>query len=120
MGAPPGASIFVSFVGGAVRRWRGSHDGSRRSGSQVLCRPRYRYAKFARRAQGPVRIAQQFPRDKDKICLAGPNDMVRLRRVDNHSDRARWHPCCTTNLFGKGCLISWSDRDAGGRDVAAG
>src|SRR3954453_23969206 len=85
-------------------------EGSLRLCSLVLIRPRNVYAEDVRGVERPVRIAQQFPGQKNGVRGTAADDLVGLMRIRDQAngaggdaglgaDRAReWHLVAGTEL----------------------
>src|SRR5438128_1695880 len=69
------AALHFPHIGRDSRRRR------RRGRPKILRRPARRAAQLPRRPEGPVRVAEQLPREQYHIRLAGPHDVLRLDRL---------------------------------------
>src|SRR5579871_6051602 len=89
-------------------------------GAFVLRRRLYLLAQLLRRSQGPIGIAQQFPRQQHHIRLAGAEEVIGLLWGRNQPHRPGQDTGLATDPFGKGGLVSRTERDGHARDHASG
>jgi hypothetical protein len=66
-------------------------------------------SQFSRCPQRPIRIAQELTRQNDQIRLSGSNDVIGLRGICDHPNRARSNARVPPDSFGKFRLVSRSD-----------
>ena len=91
---------------------RGTPSDSMRSFCpQILLRPWTVLPQLIRGPQWPVRIAQNFPRQKNHVGLPGANDAICLLGRGNHPHGRSRNPCFFANSFGKRYLISRARRN---------
>lgn len=76
-------------------------------------------AKFPRRDERPIRVAQKLPGQKNDISLTGTDDLIGLSRLGNHSDRSGEHAAFATNLLSESDLISGANRNPGAGNVSS-
>src|ERR1700687_2372290 len=78
---------------------------------EILDRPRDWLLQFSSRSQCPIRIAQKLARHDHCIRLFRPNDVFRLNWRSDHSDRSGHDFGFAANTFGKGHLVTRTDRN---------
>src|SRR6185503_11846965 len=86
----------------------------------VLRRPRRVAAQLTRRAQRPMRIAQQLAREHDHVRLTAAHDRLGLLGTRDQPNRRRRNVRIASNTLGKLHLIARTDRNSHlRRDTAA-
>src|SRR6266404_9473024 len=71
------------------------------------------------RSQWPIRIAEKLACDKDRVCLSGSDDLLRLNWRSDHPNRTRHDFSFSTNPLSKRRLIPRTDRNLCMRHTAA-
>src|ERR1700680_3239316 len=80
-------------------------------GSPVLLRPRPLLPQLIGGAQGPIRIAQQFARQKHHVRLPCADDLIRLRWRGKHSYRGGENARFLANPLRERHLITGAGKD---------
>src|SRR5580765_8574253 len=91
-----------------------------RSGAEVLHGPRHHLFELARRAQRPVRIAQQLARQEYAVGPALSDDAVRLPGFRDETDGPRRHARLAADALRKSDLIARRHGNDSVRNGAAG
>jgi hypothetical protein len=87
---------------------------------EILHRPRDWLLQFSGRTQWPIRVAQKLAGDYHRVCLSRPDDVLRLHRRSDHSDRTGYDFGFAPDFLGKSRLVTGTDRNFRMGNVTAG